>query len=183
MLTLVFILIGLFLATVQTTLFMPGPLWPAAPDLYYILVAYAACQFSLCQGIIIILPVSCVMDVYSGTVIGLHPAFCGCGWLLLKFMTLKMPVRRPLYQLPLVAASYLLVSWLTALLIDVLQQADEIVWSWPLMLFRAGLLLLFSYPLFRSFDFLNSKLRGKFSLTKTDGSGPGNQFRQEKKLQ
>ncbi|WP_417909226.1 hypothetical protein [Candidatus Electronema sp. PJ] len=180
MLTLVFILVGLLLAAIQTTLLMPGPLWLVAPDLYYILVAYAACQFSLCQGILILLPVSCVMDVYSGTVTGLHPALCCCGWLLLKFMTVKMPVRRPLYQLPLVAASYLLVSWLTYLLLGVLQE-EEVLWSWPLMLFRASLVLLFSYPLFRCFDFLNFKLRGRFTFTKTKGAG--NQFRQDGNLQ
>jgi len=179
MLTLVFILIGLLLAAVQTTLFMPTPLWPVAPDLYYILVAYAACQFSLCRGFLILLPVSCVMDVYSGTAAGLHPAICGCGWLLLKFMSSKMPVRRPIYQLPLVAASHLLVSWLAALLLS-LSQEEDIVWAWPLMFLRAALVLLCSYPLFRCFDFLNAKLRGSFTFARP--KEVGNQFRQEKTL-
>ncbi len=179
MLTVLFILIGLLLAAVQTTLLMPGPLWTAVPDLHYILVAYTACQFSWCQGILILLPVSCVMDVYSGTVAGLHPAVCGCGWLLLKFMNSNMPVRRAIYQLPLVAASHLLVSWLAALLLDLIQE-EEIVWSWPLMLFRAGLVLLCSYPLFRCFDFLTATLRGRFTLPRPKEAG--NQFRQERSL-
>ncbi|CAK8717414.1 MAG: rod shape-determining protein MreD [Candidatus Electronema aureum] len=183
MATLVFILVGLLLAAVQTTVFMPGPLWPVAPDLYYVLVAYVACQFSLCRGIIILLPVSCVMDVYSGTLVGLYPAICCCGWLLLKFMTIKMPVRKPLYQLPLVAVSYLLISWLSSLLLDILQPEAGILWSWPPMLFRAGLVCLFSYPLFRCFDFLDSRLRGKFSFAGPKGAGTGNQFRQDNKLQ
>jgi rod shape-determining protein MreD len=179
MLILVFMLTGLLLAAVQTTVLMPSPLWPAAPDLYYILVAYAACQFNLYQGILILLPVSFAMDVYSGTVEGLHPAICACGWMLLKFMAVKMPVRRPLYQLPIAAASYLLVSWLAALLLNFIEDND-LAWSWPLMLFRAGLVLLCSYPLFRCFDFLNTKLRGRLSFVKANDEG--NQFRQDKTL-
>ncbi|MCW5198230.1 hypothetical protein VU07_01385 [Desulfobulbus sp. F4] len=181
MLTLVFIFMGLLLAAVQTTILMPHPLWPVTPDLYYILVSYAACQFSLCRGILILLPVSCVMDVYSGTVAGMYPAICICAWLLLKFMSVKMPVRRPIYQLPLVAASYLLISWLTALLLS-LAQSEEIIWSWPLMLFRAGLVLLCSYPLFRCFDFLSTRLRGRLFLRKAANANDGNQFREDKVL-
>ncbi len=181
--TLVFIFAGLLLAAVQTTLLMPGPLWPVSPDLYYVLVAYAACQFSICRGILILLPVSCVMDVYSGTVVGLHPAICCCCWLLLKVMSVKMPVRKPLYQLPLVAVSHLLVSWLTVQLLSVVEPEAGAVWSWPPMLFRAGLVLLFSYPLFRFFDFLTNRLSGKFSLFSGAAAKAGNQFRQERRPQ
>ncbi|MGR0482657.1 MAG: hypothetical protein ACTFAL_14975 [Candidatus Electronema sp. V4] len=181
--TIVFIFAGLLLAAAQTTLLMPGPLWPVSPDLYYVLVAYAACQFSICRGILVLLPVSCVMDVYSGTVVGLHPAICGCGWLLLKFMSIKMPVRQPLYQLPLVAVSHLLVSWLAVQLLDIVEPEAEAVWDWPPMLFRAGLVLLFSYPLFRCFDFLTIRLNGKFSLFNGAPANAGNQFRQERRPQ
>jgi len=181
--TFVFIFVGLLLAAAQTTLLMPGLLWPASPDLYYVLVAYTACQFSIFRGILILLPVSCVMDVYSGTVVGLYPAICCCGWLLLKFMSVKMPVRKPFYQLPLVAVSHLLVSWLTVQLLGIVEPEAEAVWLWPPMLFRAGLVLLFSYPLFRCFDFLTIRLSGKLSLFKNSSADAGNQFRQERRQQ
>lgn len=181
--TFAFILAGLLLAAAQTTLLMPGPLWPVSPDLYYVLTAYAACQFSVCRGVLILLPVSCVMDVYSGTVAGLHPAICGSGWLLLKFMSVKMPVRKPIYQLPLVAVSHLAVSWLAVQLLGIVEPEAGAVWAWPPMLFRAGLVLLCSYPLFRCFDFLTIRLSGKLSLFKGASAQAGNQFRQERRPQ
>jgi rod shape-determining protein MreD len=185
MLTLAFIIIGLLLAAAQTTIFMPSPLWRAAPDLYYVLVAYAAYHFPLCQSVAILLPLSCVMDVYSGTVTGLHPALCCCGYFFLKFMTVKMPVRKSLYQLPLTAVSYLVVSWLEVLLLKLLLPDADIVWSWPIMLFQAGLVYIASFPLFRCFAFLSRRLSLSGGLlpgrTRRQAEA-GNQFRQERRL-
>ncbi len=182
MLTLIFIITGLLLAAAQTTVFMPNPLWPAAPDLYYILVAYAAYQFRLCQSIAILLPLSCVMDVYSGTVTGIYPAVCCCGFFLLRFMAIKMPVRKSLYQLPLAAVSYLFVSWLEVLLLELLIPEAGITWSWPPMLFRASLVYLFAFPLFRGFDFLYSSLNRGILPSRPGHTEAGNQFRQERRL-
>jgi rod shape-determining protein MreD len=183
MLTLTFLIIGLLLAVAQTTVFMPNPLWPAAPDLYYVLVAYAAYQFSFCQSIIILLPLSCVMDVYSGTVTGLHPALCCCGFFLLRFMAIKMPVRKSFYQLPLTAVSYLFVSWLEVLLLELLFPEAGITWSWPSMLFQASLVYFSAFPLFYCFDFLHTHLSKGLLPTRTGRHlDAGNQFRQERKL-
>lgn len=182
MLTFAFILLGLLLAVLQTTVLMPAPTWSIAPDLYYILVAYAAYQFDLCRGILILLPLSCVLDVYSGTVIGLYPALCGCGYLLLKFMAVKMPVRKSFYQMPLIAVSYLLVCWLLVLLLDLLQPEAGISWAWLPMLLRAGLIYLFSFPLFRLFSCLDRQLRGRLSSLTSARSRIDNQFRQDKGL-
>ncbi len=182
MLTFVFIIMGLLLAAAQTTVFMPSPLWSAAPDLYYVLAAYAAYQFSFCQSLAILLPMSCVMDVYSGTVTGLHPAICCCGYLFLKFMAVKMPVRKSLYQLPLTAVSYLLVSWLEVLFLMLLLPEAGIVWSWPPMLFRAGLIYCCAFPLFRCFAFLSRRLSGGLLPGRARQTEAGNQFRQERRL-
>ncbi|CAK8717739.1 Rod shape-determining protein MreD [Candidatus Electronema halotolerans] len=182
MLTLVFIIMGLLLAVAQTTVFMPSPLWRAAPDLYYVLVAYAAYQFPICQSIAILLPLSCVMDVYSGTVTGLHPAICCGGYFFLKFMAVKMPVRKSLYQLPLTAVSYLFVSWLEVLLLKLLLPEAEIVWSWPPMLFRASLVYLAAFPLFRCFAFVSRRLSVGLLPGRTRQAHAGNQFRQERGL-
>jgi rod shape-determining protein MreD len=186
MLTLAFMLTGVLLAAVQTTVLMPGPLWPAAPDLYYVLVAYTAYHFRFCRSAAILLPVSWVMDVYSGTVTGLYPAICCCGYLLLKFMTVKMPVRKSLYELPLAAVSYLAVSWLEVLLLELLLPEAGIRWSWPAMLFRAGLVYLCAFPLFSWFDFLKARLLNNLLSRRTGRGRPrspaGNQFRQERRL-
>ncbi len=181
MLTIAFILVGLLLAVAQTTVLMPAPVWIAAPDLYYALAAYAAYHFSFCRGFLIILPVSCIMDVYSGTVVGMYPAICGCGWLLLKFMAVKMPVRSSFYQIPLTGASHLFVCWLTVLLLDALHPEEGISWHWPPMLFRVGLLCLAAVPLFRFFHFIENRLRDRFLFLRAKRSvADGNQFRQDR---
>jgi rod shape-determining protein MreD len=183
MLTLAFILLGLFLAVAQTTVLMPTPTWPVSPDLHYILAAYLAYQFDPCRSTLILLPLSCVLDVYSGTVIGLHPALCGCGYLLLRVMAVKMPVRKSLYQIPLIALSYLLVAWLVVLLLSLLQPEAGLSWNWLTMLLRAGLIYLLSFPLFRFFSCIDRQLRGRLSdWTSSPRSRLENQFRQEREM-
>ncbi|MCI5145878.1 MAG: hypothetical protein D3923_10210 [Candidatus Electrothrix sp. AR3] len=180
MLTLTFIFVGLLLVVIQTTVFMPSPTWIASPDLYYILVGYLAYQLDFFRGIIILLPISCVLDVYSGTVIGTYPAICYCGYFLLKFMMVKMPIRKSLYQFPLVAVSYLFVCWVVILLLDFFQPEIIVGWSWLPMLLRAGLIYLFSPPLFRFFRCINQHLQGRLSSVALQGlhrSRLGNQFR------
>lgn len=177
MLTLSFTAVGLLLVVMQTTLFMPSPLWIASPDLYYILVGYLAYNFSFLRGIAVLLPVSMVLDVYSGTIIGMYPALCYLGYFLLKFMVAKMPVRKSLYQLPLVALSYLLVNWTLLLLLDFFQPRVVPSWEWFPLLIRVFLIYIFSFPLFRFFTFLDKKLRGKISTKRLSRSLPGNQFR------
>ncbi len=181
MLTLSFILTGLLLVVIQTTLFMPASTWIASQDLYYILVGYLAYRLDFFRSVLILLPVSSILDVYSGTVIGTYPAICYCGYFLLKFMTVKMPIRKSLYQFPLVAVSYLIVCRIVILLLDFFQPNLIVGWSWLPMLLRAGLIYLFSSPLFRLFECLDHHLRGKFSsaaLYRLHRSRLGNQFRQ-----
>ena len=179
MLTLSFILVGLFLVLLQTTVLMPSPLWLASPDLYYILVGYLAYNFTFIRGMIVLLPVSMVLDVYSGTIIGMYPALCYLGYFLLKFMVAKMPVRKSLYQLPLIALSYLVVNWVLLLLLDFFQPQIIASWEWLPILFRVFLIYIFSFPLFRIFTFLDKKFRGKFSSPRLTRSLSGNQFRQD----
>ncbi len=177
MLIVGFSFLGLLLIILQTTLFMLTPTWAAAPDLYYIMIAYLAYRIDLLRGLVILLPLSCVLDVFSGTVIGMYPAICYGGYLLLKFISAKMPVRESLYQIPLVAVSFLVVHWLVFEVLNFVLPDVLIPWSWPLMLIRAGLIVLFSFPLFRLFEFLNHHLLGKFSTLKILRSRSGNQFR------
>jgi rod shape-determining protein MreD len=179
MLTLTFIIVGLLLVVAQTTVFMPSPTWTAAPDFYYILVGYLAYQVSTFRGIIILLPISGVLDVYSGTIIGMYPAICYCGFFLLKFMSVKMPVRKSFYQLPLIAVSYLFVCWIVVLSLNFFKPQVVVEWAWMPILLRAGLIYLFSFPLFRFFSFLDKCLRGRISSVRLSRSHPGNQFRRD----
>ncbi len=177
MLFATFILVGLLLTVLQTTIFMFTPVWPASPDLYYILVAYLAYRLDIVRGLLILLPISCILDVYSGTIIGMYPAICYGGYGLLKIISIKMPVRKSLYQIPLIAVSYLVISWLIYLFFDLFQPDILIPWSLPLMLLRAGLIILLAFPLFAFFDFLKSRFQRRIPSIKILHSRSGNQFR------
>ena len=179
MLTLAFIALGLFLVVLQTTLFMPSPLWIAAPDLYYILVGYLAYNFTFLRGIVVLFPIAMVLDIYSGTIIGMYPTLCYLGYFLLKFMVMKMPIRKSLYQLPLVALSYLIVNWILLFLLDFFQHQAIAGWEWLPILLRTFFIFLFSLPLFRVFAALDKRLRGKTPSKHFIRSLPGNQFRQD----
>jgi rod shape-determining protein MreD len=178
MLIVGFLVVGLLLIILQTTVFMFTPTWVAAPDFYYVLIAYLAYRIDLLRGLVILLPLSCVLDVFSGTVIGMYPAICFSGYFLLKFISVKMPVRESLYQIPLVAVSYLVVCWLVFTALDFILPGVLVPWSWPLILMRAGLIILFAFPLFRFFEFLRNRLFGRISsLRIRRSSRSGNQYR------
>jgi len=177
MLIFVFLITGLLLIVLQTTVFMFTPTWVAAPDFYYILVAYLAYRLDLLRGLVILLPLSCILDVFSGTILGMYPAICFMGYFLLKFISIKLPVRESLYQVPLVAVSYLVVCWLVFWSLDLMQPDILVPWSWPVMLLRAALIILFSFPLFRFFEFLSRCLRRSFFSFKVRRPRSGNMFR------
>ncbi len=162
-----FTLIGLLLVVLQTTVFMVNPVWLAAPDFYYILVAYLAYRMDILRSLIILFFLGCILDVFSGTILGMYSVFCFVTYFILRFVAQKMPVSESLYQVPLIGVSYLVVSWVTHLVITAIEPDMLTAWVWWKMIVRALLVVLFSYQMFRFFDFVHLRLRkGFFSWKK-----------------
>lgn len=176
---LVYTFIGLLFILLQTTVFMVNPLWPGAPDLYFILVAFLAYRMDLLRGMIILFPISWTMDVFSGVVLGTYPAICFMAFFFLKLMDAKMPVRESYYQVPLVGVTYLVVSRLVYTVLSFLDPGTLVAWSWPLMLLRVGLLVLFAWPLFSILEFIDKRLQRKFTPFKVLRVRGGNRYRPE----
>ena len=175
----VFILLGLFLIVLQTTVFMLNPLWPASPDMFYILVAYLAYRYDLVRSLCIIFPVSLAMDVFSGVILGTYPAICLVAFGLLKGMAVKMPVRESYYQVPFIGVSYLLVTKVVYLALSFLEPNTLAPWSWPLVLLRVLLLILFAFPLLRFFEFVADRLQHGLLVLRMPRVRSGNNFRQD----
>ena len=152
MILLGFFLISLLLVVLQVSILMPTPVWPLAPDLYYVLMAYLAYRVDLLRGVILLFPLGCMLDLFSGTIPGLYPAICFGGYGILKLMALKLPVRKSLYQIPMVGVSYLLISWIIFVFLFLLKTETIIPWSWPAILSRALLVTLLARPLFACFE-------------------------------
>lgn len=178
MIVFVFIVLGLVLIVLQTSILMIHPLWVAAPDLYYILVAYLAYRFDLLRSLIIIFPLSWTLDVVSGVVLGMYPAVCFGAFLLLKVLSVKVPLRESFYQVPMIGVSYLVVSKTVYLGISLFEPRVLASWSWPEMLVRGGLMILLAFPLFRFFDCISKRLQRSFIPYRLLRVRAGNRYRQ-----
>lgn len=173
-----FLFLGLLLIGLETTLFMIHPLWKGSPDLYFVLVAYLAYRHDLLRSLIILFPLSMIFDVLSGMLLGMYPALFILGFLLLKFMASHLPVRESLYQVPMIGVSYLLVNWLVYMFMNFASESLLVPWSWPVMLVRAGLVVLFAFPLFRFFELFNRRIEGRISSFQKMRLRSGNRFRE-----
>lgn len=157
-----FIVVGLLLVILQTTICMPTPVWLPAPDFYYVLVAYLAFRLDLLRSLIILFPLVCVLDVLSGTILGMHALLCFSAYFLLRQFSAKLPVNDIVYQIPLIGLSFLAVSWVVSLFLELLQPGQQVAWSWWRMLVRMVLVAMFSYPLFFLFDLIQKYSRHSF---------------------
>jgi rod shape-determining protein MreD len=157
-----FIVVGLLLAILQTTICMPKLVWLLAPDFYYVLVAYLAFRMDLLRSLIILFPLVCILDVLSGTILGMYALLCFSGYFLLRLLSAKLPINQFLYQIPLVGLSYLAVSWVVYLLLELLEPGQQVSWFWWKMIVRTMLVALFSYPLFLLFDWLQKHSHRSF---------------------
>lgn len=179
MVSFVFILIGLFLIVIQTSILTLTPTWISSPDLYYILVAYLAYRFDLLRSLIILFPLSWVMDVFSGVVIGTYPAICFGAFVLLKLMDTKIPVRESLYQVPLTGVSYLVVYKVVYMVLSFFAPDSVGPWSWVEMFVKVFLLVLCAFPLFSIFEIINQRLQKRVVPFRMLRVRSGNRFRPE----
>ncbi len=179
MVAFVFFLIGLLLIVLQTSFLTVTPVWVASPDLYFILVAYLAYRFDLLRSLIILFPLSWVMDVFSGVVIGTYPSICFGAFVLLKIMDARIPVRESLYQVPLIGICYLMIYKIVYTFLSLVFPDVIAPWSWPEMFVKVFLLIIFAFPLFRFFEYVNQRLQKKIVPFRMLRVRSGNRFRVE----
>ncbi|MDH4318872.1 MAG: hypothetical protein OEV64_10815 [Desulfobulbaceae bacterium] len=147
-----FIITGLILLTLQTTVLMPEPLWYGSPDLCFILTAYLAYRMNYLAGTLIILPVSWFCDVFCGTVLGTYPVIYLFSFVLLKYISQHMPVRESFYQLPLIGAVHLIIHRLVYFGLGFIEPNPLPPWSWTFILIKVLIMVLLAFPLLRFLD-------------------------------
>jgi len=152
MIVINFIVVGLLLVIAQTTVFMPQVDWLPAPDFYFVLVAFLAYRLELIHCLLILFPLACFLDVLCGTVLGSYALICFSGFFLLKTANEKLPIREPLYQIPLIGLVYLAVHYLVYQLLNFLQPDHLVPWSWSPMCIRTLLVMVLAYPFFFFFE-------------------------------
>lgn len=157
-LTVVFLILGILLTVLQTSLLqlLPGGL--ARPDLVYLLVAFAAYKLPWLPGILLAFTVGWVLDVLVGINLGVYPLEFLFIFVCLKFVTLNSPVKESAYQIPMVGVSYFLLKMIVYFFSSLTIQHGLPGWSWLNGVQETLLLVLAAIPCFLLFNSLHEYL-------------------------
>lgn len=161
MLTLVFMIVGVLLIVLQTTVLQVLPGVFGRPDLVYLLVAFAAYRFAWLQGILLSFTVGWVFDVLVGINLGIYPLQCLLVFSCLKLATSNSPVKASAYEIPLVGVSYFLMQMLVFLFTSITYSASLPLWSWGEVVRETLLLILACIPFFLLFNSLYEALENR----------------------
>ena len=149
---LTFLVVGALLVILQTTLLMPTPVWPLAPDFHYIFVAFLASRFPALPALVLIYFLGLLLDVLVGTVLGMSTLLCFSGFAVIRLFSGRGGTRDFLYAVPLIALSFLALSGLIYIVFNFLYVGRLGVWDWREMGLRTLMVALFTSPLFRLLD-------------------------------
>lgn len=152
LLTVVFLILGILLTVLQTSVLqmMPGSF--SRPDLVYLLVAFAAYKLPWLPGILLAFTVGWVLDVLVGINLGIYPLQFLFVYVCLKLVTLNSPVKESAYQIPMVGVSYFLLKMAVYLFSSLTLQYGLPEWSWVQNIQETLLLVVAAIPCFLLFN-------------------------------
>jgi rod shape-determining protein MreD len=165
-LTVVFLVVGILLAVVQTTVLQLLPGGVARPDLIYLLVAFSAFKLPWIPGIIISFMVGWVLDVLVGIDLGIYPLEFLFVFVCLKIVTMNSPVKESAYQIPMVGVSYFLLQMAVYFLSSFSFQHVLPEWSWGTIIQETLLLVLAAIPCFLLFNSLYEYVQDKVARSR-----------------
>ena len=106
----IFLLIGIFLIVMQTTILQVLPAWFGFPDFVFILIAFLAFRFDWLSGCLLAFMLGWMMDVVSSIYLGMFVVKYLIVFFVLNMLTQNSPVKEAAYQVPLVGISYFLIQ-------------------------------------------------------------------------
>lgn len=166
MLITVFLIVGIILLTLQTTLFQVFPDWLGKPDLLFVLLVFLSTRTKMYQGTVLALLYGLVVDIFSGVFLGIYPVLYVMFFLVLKVLSLHFILNDQTYQAPLVAISYLMFNIGVVLFAIILAPENVLMWAWGQLLLQMLILSVITVPLFRFFDWILDRVDKKpFKLT------------------
>ncbi len=177
MLLLNFLLLGVVLLTIQTTLFQLMPNWLGRPDLVFLLVIFLAYRIDIIRGAALTFMLGLLMDIFSGIFLGLYPVVYLLIFFFLKAISRQLAIGESAYQGPMVAASYLFAATGLFLFVTILSPDNPPSWSWGIILLQVLLISVISIPLFGLFDYVRMKTPKKISGWQPFTKKSGNRFR------
>ncbi len=173
----VFLLVGIFLIVMQTTILQILPAWFGFPDFVFILIAFAAFRFDWLPGCLLSFMLGWMMDVVSGIYLGMFVVKYLIVFFVLNLFTQNSPVKEAAYQVPLVGVSYFLIQigFYAALTLA----ATDLVspWSWNRMARETIILVIATVPCFLLFNSLYEYLLKRRTVPRVIRRKEGNRFR------
>lgn len=175
--TLAFLLIGIFLIVMQTTVLQILPDWFGFPDLIFILIAFVAFRFDWLRGCMLAFVLGWMMDVVSGIYLGVFAVKYVLVFFMLFLLTQNSPVKESTYQVPLVGVSYFVVQICFWVMLSMTSADLVSPWSWN----RAGretiILMIATVPCFLLFNSLYEYMLQRRVVTRVTRRRTGNRFR------
>lgn len=175
--TLAFLLIGMFLIVMQTTVLQILPDWFGFPDLLFILIAFIAFRFDWLRGCLLAFVLGWMMDVVSGIYLGVFAVKYVVVFFMLFLLTQNSPVKESAYQVPLVGGSYFIVQIGFYMMLSM--TSDDLVssWSWNRMGRETIILMIATVPCFLLFNSLFEYLLQRRVVPRVTRKKTGNRFR------
>lgn len=169
-----FLVLSVFLLTMQTVLFQHLPPWLGKPDLLFLLVVFLAYRIDIIPGAVLVLLIGFFIDIFSGVFLGLYPSIYLFIFFLLKATSKHIALNETAYQAPFAVISYLFAESALYISISILAPDNTPEWSWRSMLLQLLLLAVLAMPLFGFFDsymaLCTKKLAQLLPLTRKSGN-------------
>ncbi|MBW6519669.1 MAG: hypothetical protein K0A99_01475 [Desulfoarculaceae bacterium] len=149
-----FILVGIALIVIQTSIFQFFPSWLGGPDLIFILIAFSAYRFDWLSGLLLVVVLSWIMDVVSGLYLGTYPLLYLFLFVALKVFKENSPVKEAAFQIPLVGVVFFvghscLYAFYSLAVPGVLPE-----WSWVTLFRETFVLIVATIPCFLLYNSL-----------------------------
>ena len=177
MVTSSFLVLGVVLLAIQTTLFSFSPQWLGRPDLVFILLVFSIYRFSWFPGLLLAFLLGWFLDIASGVFPGTYPLLALLVFVTVKFLTQNSPVKETAYQIPLVGVTYFVVQSFCYLFFTLTQPDLLPSWSWARVVRETFILLVASIPCFILFNWMYEKISQRRLSRKSLKRRSGNRFR------
>jgi rod shape-determining protein MreD len=172
-----FLLVGMFLIVLQTTILQILPSWFGFPDLAFILIAFAAFRFDWLGGSLLAFMLGWMMDVVTGIYLGMFVVKYLIAFFSLHLLTQNSPVKEAAYQVPLVGGSYFLIQFGFYVALSMATADLVSPWSWNRAARETIILMIATVPCFLLFNSLYEYLLNRRVVPRVTRKRGGNRFR------
>ena len=177
MFIVIFLILGIFILVLQTTLLQLFPAWLSKPDVLFLLIVYLACQEGILRGVVVVLLLGVLMDVFSGVFLGLYPVIYLLIFVFIKGVARQIAINEFAYQVPLAVISYLFVS-IGMFVFSFFMGPDSLPqWPWETALLQLLILAVIGTPVFAFFDAIMNFYRKSSASGRLPGTRSTNIFK------